>query len=378
LRIAYISTIKNASWGGSEELWYQSAVKAIEDGHELGIFVYDWLEEPLKLSLIRKKGAQIFKRKRSFSRISRIAQKITRSLFSDSLFMNPYKSVIDFKPDSIVITDGATYYTANDKWLTRILHEFKGKYIVIVQGNSAYAFPDSRSEALELFNHAKKTVFVSDENRKQAFHQLARSFNKTTVIQNPVNLSSYDIRELPAFSNDIIHFAMIGRLSVSEKGQDIVFAIMAEAFWKKAPVKFHVYGVGRDLEYLKQLSVYYDVSDKIVFEGHADIEKIWSQCHALIMPSIHEGTPLTLLEAMVVGRICIVTDVGGNAAWIIDQENGYLAAAPTQDLFSEKMKQALENKHQWPAIAARAHSDAIGKLDKRPGERLLDEILATA
>ncbi len=375
MRIAYISTLRNVSWGGSEELWFQSAEQAIEAGHELGIFVYDWPEEPAKLTLLRKKGAKIFKRAREFSRTKRIIEKAFRLASWNSKHINPYKQIIEFNPATIVITDGATYYTANDRWLRSILRNFERSYIIISQGNSPYSFPESRKSALELFSNAKKVIFVSENNRMQAFHQLANKFGGTSIVQNPVNLPSFDLLELPDYKNDTIHFAIVGRLSVSEKGQDIVIALMAEEFWRKSNVQIHIYGEGHDLQYLKELVAFYKVSDKIIFEGQMSVNEIWKQCQVLLMPSINEGTPLTLLEAMVIGRVCIVTDVGGNAEWIKDGVNGYLAEAPTQLLLSKKMKEAVTGIQQWPEISKRAHADAMAKLDLNPGETLLKEIL---
>ena len=56
---------------------------------------------------------------------------------------------------------------------------------------------------------------------------------------------------------------------------------------------------------------------------------IWAEHHALVLPSRFEGMPLVVVEAMLCGRPCIVTDVGGNAELIRDGINGFLAKAPT-------------------------------------------------
>ena len=90
---------------------------------------------------------------------------------------------------------------------------------------------------------------------------------------------------------------------------------------------------------------------------------------------MQEGTPLTLLEALVIGRICIVTDVGGNNEWIKDNVNGFLADAPTQKLISQKMKQALSQYNKWDEIVLEAHNTAMQKLDLNPGLTLLNRIM---
>jgi L-malate glycosyltransferase len=378
MNIAYVSTIRSAAWGGSEELWYQSAVKAIEENHKIAVFIYDWEHEPAAIRSLRKKGALICKRKRNTSLSRRLIIRVAGLFrFDQKLFLNPYNKVRKFRPDRIIITDGATYYTANDQWLRNLLTaHFAGQYIIICQGNGAYHFPNCREHAVLLFGGAKRIVFVADNNRYQAFHQLAFELSNTVVVQNPVNLTSFQPLPYPEIADGCIHFAVVGRLMVSDKGQDIVVAMMAEDFWRTANVVIHIYGSGSDINYLKDLIRFYNVESKVIIEGHASIEEIWSLCHALLMPSIIEGTPLTLLESMSLGRVCIVTDVGGNREWIKDGENGFLIAAPTQTLFSSGLKKAIERCEHWPKIAEQAHLDAIRRLDYHPGETLFRLIVS--
>ena len=85
---------------------------------------------------------------------------------------------------------------------------------------------------------------------------------------------------------------------------------------------------------------YYNLQNKVRFAGHVeDVREIWAKNHVLVMPSFTEGTPLALLEAMSFKRAAVVTDVGGNAEWITDGLNGFVAAAPAPGL----LQAALEN-----------------------------------
>ena len=378
MRIAYISTIRTAPWGGSEELWLQSATDAIGSGHTIGVFAYEWPDEPLPLRKLREKGASIFKRQRTPSLPTRIVHKLAGRLGAgNALFLNPYKDLLSFRPDCVVITDGATWYAADDNPLrTLLVQHFSGAYLIISQGNGPYHFPADRAVAISFFEKAKKIVFVADKNRRQAFHQLAHRLENTLIIQNPVNLPSFQPIRFPEMAQEYIDLAMVGRLTVADKGQDIIISMMAEDYWRNKRIRIHIYGKGGDLEYIRSLIAFYNVEDKVMVEGHATVEEIWKECHGLLMPSIIEGTPLTLMEAMVLGRVCIATRVGGNDEWIVDGRNGFLVEAPTQELLSAKLKEALDKLDKWPDIAKAAHVDAIAKLDRRPGNTLLQQIIS--
>ena len=67
--------------------------------------------------------------------------------------------------------------------------------------------------------------------------------------------------------------------------------------------------------------------------------------------------PLTVVEAMLCARACIVTDVGGNRELVRDGVNGFPAKAPTVELLDDAMNRAWENRHCLQEIGVRAASD---------------------
>jgi glycosyltransferase involved in cell wall biosynthesis len=85
-----------------------------------------------------------------------------------------------------------------------------------------------------------------------------------------------------------------------------------------------------------------------------DVPAIWTAHHGLILPSRCEGLPLVLVEAMLSGRVPIVTNVGGNAEVVGDGITGYLAAAATEDALDEAMERAWNERHRWREIGAAA------------------------
>lgn len=74
--------------------------------------------------------------------------------------------------------------------------------------------------------------------------------------------------------------------------------------------------------------------------GNNDLPELLNRHEAFILPSLYEGMPKALLEAMACGLACIGTDVQGIREVISHRENGYLCrtdAASIRDAISEVM-----------------------------------------
>ena len=115
----------------------------------------------------------------------------------------------------------------------------------------------------------------------------------------------------------------------------------------------------------------------VEFPGHReDIEEVWSKHHAMVLPSRQEGMPLTLVEAMLCGRACIVTDVGGSRELVRDDVNGFLAKAPTVELLDEAMNRAWESRGRLREMGGRAAEDVRKWVSADPAEDFVRELEA--
>ncbi|MEP1446592.1 MAG: glycosyltransferase [Paraglaciecola sp.] len=56
-----------------------------------------------------------------------------------------------------------------------------------------------------------------------------------------------------------------------------------------------------------------------------------------LLSSFSEGTSMTLLEAMSIGKPCVVTDAGGNKEIIVDNKNGFVTPNNDAEAFSQSM-----------------------------------------
>jgi glycosyltransferase involved in cell wall biosynthesis len=84
-----------------------------------------------------------------------------------------------------------------------------------------------------------------------------------------------------------------------------------------------------------------------------------------------EGMPLAVVEAMLCGRPCIGTDIGGITEWIEEDESGFIAEASTVTSFSKAMEKAWSKLNEWERIGRNAHERAMQLYDPEPGKTLL-------
>jgi len=77
----------------------------------------------------------------------------------------------------------------------------------------------------------------------------------------------------------------------------------------------------------KKLIEKYKLEKYFVFKGKLfgdDLISEYKRNHVFVLPSLAEGQPLTLLEAMASKLPVIVTDVGDNSYFVKNHENGYI------------------------------------------------------
>jgi glycosyltransferase involved in cell wall biosynthesis len=85
-----------------------------------------------------------------------------------------------------------------------------------------------------------------------------------------------------------------------------------------------------------------------------------------------------VVEAMLCGRPCIATDVGGNRELIRDGINGFLAKAPTVELLDEAMNRAWDARHHLMDMGKTAATDVRRSVSKDPSEDFVRELATLA
>jgi glycosyltransferase involved in cell wall biosynthesis len=100
----------------------------------------------------------------------------------------------------------------------------------------------------------------------------------------------------------------------TNKGYDVLFAAVAKVAETYPEVRLTVYGEGPERQTLEQLVSRLGLSERVTLAGHVtDAAARLPRAIAFVMPSLKEGLPLALLEAMAAAMPIVATDVGAVA-----------------------------------------------------------------
>lgn len=369
MRIAFISLMSGIPWGGSEALWHATALHALNQKDDVLISIYDWGKLHSKVSKLKQKGATLHLRKR-YNPNENILKKIKRYINSKIFSIEKvYKPVVDFKPDTVFISQGDSFDLAVHHYeLYKRLKEKNISYSIVCHGHFQYSsLPEDNiyPGAVTIFRDAHKIFFISARQQQLIERQLACKLTNASFTWNPLNLK-IDACPVKWFQQSIVQFAVVASLNGS-KGHDTLLEVLSNEDWEKRDWRLNVYGDGPGKKYLVDLVSFFKLNDKVDFHGYVDdIIKVWQQNHLLLIPSAGEGLPISLVEAMLCGRPAVVTDVGGNTEVITEGETGFIAAAPTVSSFSAALERAWQNKGQLQKLGLNAYSSIQEKLDFTP------------
>jgi Glycosyltransferase len=240
-----------------------------------------------------------------------------------------------------------------------------------------------------LWKNASSVIAVSqglaDEARK-TFVDL-----KCTVIPNGINLSKFKpiiIRPQSQESQKEIHFMTAGRIR-KFKGLQYLIASLPETIRildsQGIRILIDMYGDGDFLWDLIRLSKTNRSFERICMHGWNDQEKLfdfYSKADVFVQPSLVEGMPNTILEAMAAGLPIIATDVAGSRDLVKDEVNGIVVEPGNSKALSEALIKIASNSQlrysmslsslerirdfQWPVLAKR-HFDIYQQIVSQSG-----------
>lgn len=369
----FIMAQEGHKWGGSEPLWSLAAERLVRKGDEVRISAKEWDDGPApQISQLKTIGCEIFYRPPY--RLPSFFVRQYRRIFPPPPFLKSHMETAGRDIDLVVVCspDNATGL----EWMEEARRAGR-RYAAIAQSAVVYWWPDDeRAERLaKAYEESSGAYFVSQAILEISRLQFGAAISHAKVIRNPFNVRYNAAPEWPEEGNlDSLRLACVGRLDVVSKGQDVLLQVLGLPHWRKRDIRVSFFGEGPNERGLRRMVKRFDLKN-VEFCGQSnDIERIWVKHHALVLPSRFEGMPLVVIEAMLCGRPCIASDVGGNRELIRDGINGFLAKAPTVELFDEALERAWQQRDRLQQMGRAAADDVRRWVSPDPGGDLAREL----
>ena len=115
------------------------------------------------------------------------------------------------------------------------------------------------------------------------------------------------------------------------------------------------------------------LADSVEFLGYRyDIPELTAAADIAVLPSVKEGIPRAVMQAMAVGVPVVATDVKGTRELVVDGETGFLVPLDDAEAFADRLRLLLESDTRRRARGLRAAEYARLHFDEeRIAERLV-------
>lgn len=215
-----------------------------------------------------------------------------------------------------------------------------------------------------LLRYFDQVVCVSPILKEQALHSGVRT-EKVSVIDNGIDLEEFDslsassVCESVRLHQEDIVVGTVAALSV-EKGQRYLIEAAASVCRDIPNIRLVFVGDGPLAADLKSMVRDAGLENKVKFTGiRKDIVALLHVFDIFVLPSLQEGLPMALLEAMLAGRAVIATDVGAIPRVIANGTDGLLVPARDSAALARALGKLAINLNMRQSLGIRAKEKIV-------------------
>lgn len=191
-------------------------------------------------------------------------------------------------------------------------------------------------------------IAVSQEVAQRLIHKLHWPTQKIQVIRNCVSPVSECGAQSPIERTGRPVVLTVARLD-EQKGH----SYLLEAAAKVPEAQFVLAGDGPLRVSLEAQARSLGVAERVKFLGYrSDIADLLADCDVFVLPSLYEGLPLSILEAMSAGKPVIATHIGGTDEAVIAGETGLLVPPANSAALATAIRSVLTDRPLAQRLAA--------------------------
>lgn len=273
--------------------------------------------------------------------------------FSLKYLVKVWRALSSYSPDVVHTHLGAGVYCA--PWaLLR-----KGKLLHTLHSIPEKELSRNKSRIMRLLYKTGKTVpvAISDTNRRLTAEYYDLPIEGVEMVVNPVDIAAFADRDPKPWDERRFDFIHVARFEEAKNHVGLVRAIahLKSRRPEGAPIKVALVGEGPLMEEVRLEVRRLGIEHAVRFLGiRDDVAELMHDSRCFVLPSLYEGLPMTILEAMSAGLPVIATSVGGVPDVVQDGRTGVLVPPGDEEALVAAMERMLDGDVlDWMGEAAK-------------------------
>lgn len=227
------------------------------------------------------------------------------------------------------------------KWLVSTIHGLPEPSFIRYSNANNVAFK-RKLDYFVLKHGFAKVIAVSEEIKQNLVNKYGFNSTKVGVIHNGIDIPRLNNPRHPESS--VLRIGTVGRM-VSVKQYELFLDIADEVTKQVKNVRFSILGDGPLKEKLARRVKALRLETIVTFEvPRNDPSDFYESIDFYLNTSLHEGLPLSILEAMACEKPVVAPKVGGLPEIITHAEEGFLVESRSPKDFAEWCVKLIRNK----------------------------------
>ena len=363
--VLFISLLNSAAWGGSEEIWYKSALHLAGKNQKVGVCCFNWEGKEERLQQLQRAGCILYLLPGKLE---------TKSLWGKYKLNEALHSIPFSDYNKSIVNQGGWKDVAH------------GPFKKLYQKLPPYVLLFHNYDMLEkLSNNKIKSLHNWVMNAEKNIGDAGRIFSviKSTcnleiprnyVLFNPVTIQLPG-RQTPFTSSaeDKLKFIVLAELDVKRKAQDLLIKALAAEKWKTRNYTLNIYGNGKDKQILEKLINETGLSSRVILKGFTkDVKEVLANSHVLLQLTHIDAMPISVTEALAMSRAIIASDVGDMPLWIYEGVNGWIAKKVCIEEIDRVLENAWQQRNKLEEMGRESYKIFKQKYPEHPVEYFLN------
>lgn len=222
------------------------------------------------------------------------------------------------------------------------------------------------------------TINKEDYCRARKFHirklgkvKLVHGVGIETTCMKTINKQEFR-RSLDLKDDDVV-FTSVGELT-RRKNHKVTIRAMAKVTRNYKNVKYLICGTGRLEKYLKKIIIRLKLEENVKLMGYrTDVNEVLSVTECFLFPSLQEGLPVAVLEAMNMELPIICSNIRGNIDLVENFKGGYYCRKNSSEDYAKKINLILKDKNLGKQMGLR-NKENLTKFDLKHISQNMKEI----